>query len=160
MHFTCLSNTGNKWGCLLPAQLNDFGQCRNQHHCHLGTAVVSGCKVEFPNSVSDDSFLLQVVEPDALVLRNQDPAFLADERQPRGILGSRRKVLTMTFVFNAPLHEEVQNGFAVVKVLVKKQNDVFRRRWRPSSAPSGLLLRSVWAQLHTRKRGREQIRAH
>lgn len=41
---------------------------------------------------------------------------------------SRRKVLAVTFVLDALLDEGVQDRSAVVKVLVQKENKVFRQR--------------------------------
>jgi hypothetical protein len=61
-------------------------------------------------------------------------------------------------VMNAILRECLQNWFAVMKIFVEVQNEVFRRRGRPCAAPNGLLLRSVWARRHIRKRDQEQIR--
>jgi hypothetical protein len=51
----------------------------------------------------------------------------------------------VALVFHAMLDESVENRFAVVKIFVKIKNEVFRQRQRPSSAPSGLLLRSAAA---------------
>lgn len=90
-----------------------------------------------PDAVSDYGLFLQVIEADSLVFRNQYPTFFPDEGQPRSVLRSRRKVLTMTFVLDPVLREGIQDRFAVMKVFVEKKNEVFRRRWPPSSAPSG-----------------------
>jgi len=37
----------------------------------------------------------------------------------------------------------IESRFAVVKIFVEIKNEVFRQRQRPSSGPSGLLLRSA-----------------
>ena len=87
----------------------------------------------------------QFVESDALVLRDQNPALLADEWQPDRVFGAGREMLPVAFVFHAMLDESVENRFAVVKIFVEIKNEVFRQRQRPSSAPSGLLLRSAAA---------------
>lgn len=87
----------------------------------------------------------QFIESDALVFRDQYPAALADNRQPNRVFGARRKMLPVAFVFYAMLGESVENRFAVVKIFVEIKNEVFRQRQRPSSAPSGLLLRSAAA---------------
>ena len=87
----------------------------------------------------------QFVEPDALVFRDQDPATLADKWQPNRVFSTGRKMLPVAFVFHAMLDESVENRFAVVKIFVEVKNEVFRQRQRPSSAPSGLLLRSAAA---------------
>ena len=70
---------------------------------------------------------------------------LANKRQPVRILGSRREVLTVAFVLYTVLQKNVDDWFAVVKILVEVQNEVFRQRQLPLSAPSGLLLRSALA---------------
>jgi hypothetical protein len=70
---------------------------------------------------------------------------LAYEGQPDRIFSSGRKVLAMTLMFHGMLSESLKNRFAVVKILVEIQNEVFRQRQRPFSAPSGLLLRSALA---------------
>jgi len=75
-----------------------------------------------PNPVSDYGFLLQVIKPDALVLCYQDPAFFAYEGQPCCILRSGGKVLAVTFVPDAVVQKGIQDWFAVVKVLVEKEN--------------------------------------
>jgi len=87
----------------------------------------------------------QFVEADAFVFGEQYPALLANERQPNRVFGAGRKVLSVAFVFHAMLDESVENRFAVVKIFVEIKNEVFRQRQRPSSAPSGLLLRSAAA---------------
>ena len=87
----------------------------------------------------------QFVEPNALVFRDQYPAVFTDKRQPNRVFGARVKMLPVAFVFHAMLDESVENRFAVVKIFVKIKNEVFRQRQRPSSAPSGLLLRSAAA---------------
>jgi len=89
--------------------------------------------------------LLQLVVADSLVLGDQQPAFLTYEWQPDGILGARREVLPVAFVLYSVLHERIENGLAVVKIFVEIDNEVFRQRPLPSSAPSGLLLRSAVA---------------
>lgn len=87
----------------------------------------------------------QFVESDSLVFGEKHPPLLADEREPDRIFRAGLKVLAVTFVFDALLGERVKNGFAVVKIFVEIKNEVFRQRQRPSSAPSGLLLRSAAA---------------
>jgi hypothetical protein len=87
----------------------------------------------------------QFIEADALVFRDQYPALLADKRQPNRVFRAGRKMLTVAFVLDAMLDESVENRFAVVKIFVEIKNEVFRQRQRPSSAPSGLLLRSAAA---------------
>jgi hypothetical protein len=54
-------------------------------------------------------------------------------------------VLAMALVLHAMFGERVEDGFAVVKIFVEIQDEVFRQRRLPSSAPSGLLLRSAAA---------------
>lgn len=46
----------------------------------------------------------------------------------------------VAFVLHALLGERVEDGFAVVKIFVEIQNEIFRQR-RPCCAPTGLLLR-------------------
>jgi hypothetical protein len=67
------------------------------------------------------------------------------KRQPDRVFRAGCKVLPVAFVFHAVLDESVENRFAVVKIFVEIKNEVFRQRQRPSSAPSGLLLRSAAA---------------
>jgi hypothetical protein len=45
-------------------------------------------------------------------------------------------------VFDAVLNKNVKDWFAVLKVLVEVQNEVFRQRELQFSAPNGSLLRS------------------
>jgi hypothetical protein len=95
--------------------------------------------------ISANSSLLNLVKADALVLGVENPALLADEGQPHRVFRARLKVLQVTLVPHSPLDERLQNRFAVVKILVEIQNEVFRQRQEPFSAPSGLLLRSAVA---------------
>ena len=87
----------------------------------------------------------QLIETDAFVFRNQNPALLANERQPNRVFGAGREMLAVAFVFHAVLDESLENRFAVVKIFVEIKNEVFRQRQRPSFAPIGLLLRSAAA---------------
>lgn len=108
--------------------------------------------------MSNNGVLLQVIEANALVFGEEYPAFLSDKGQPHRIFGPGGKMLAVALVGNAVVHQRLQNGFAVVKILVEVQNEVFRRRWLPCAAPNGLLLRSVWARRHIQKRDQEPIR--
>ena len=87
----------------------------------------------------------EFVEADALVFRDQYPAAFANKRQPNRVFGAGREMIPVAFVFHAILDESIENRFAVVKIFVEIKNEVFRQRQRPSSAPSGLLLRSAAA---------------
>ena len=54
-------------------------------------------------------------------------------------------MLNMSYVFDLVLNEDVEDRSAVLKIFVEVQNEVFRQRELPFSAPSGLLLRSASA---------------
>ena len=95
--------------------------------------------------MSPHGSLFQLIKSNALVFGQQNPTMLANKRQPVRILGSRREVLTVAFVLYTVLQKNVDDWFAVVKILVEVQNEVFRQRQLPLSAPSGLLLRSALA---------------
>lgn len=89
--------------------------------------------------------LFQLIKSNSLVFGQKNPTMLANERQPVRIFGSRREVVAVAFVLHLMLSENVEDWFAVVKIFVEIQNEVFRQRELPLSAPSGLLLRSALA---------------
>ena len=88
---------------------------------------------------------LQLVVPDFLIFCDQHPALLSNKREPLGVFSSRLKVTAVTFMLHALLSERVEDGLAVVKIFVEIQNEVFRQRPLPRSAPTGLLLQSAAA---------------
>ena len=139
-----LRDAGDEWRIVFAAELGHSRQSLNQHHRHLGTAVVAGTEVKLPYMVAKHSRLFQFVEADSLVFGYEQPALFPDKWQPDGVLCSRSEMRFMTFVLHAVLTERVEDGFAVVKIFVEVQNEVFRQRL-PLSAPSGLLLRSAAA---------------
>ncbi len=143
---------------MLPTDPNHFGQGDDQERRHFVAVEVSRSEIELPHAVGNHGLLLQVVEANTLVFREQYPAFFSDKRQPYRVFRSGGEMLAVAPVMNAALRECLQNWFAVVKILVQIKNEVFRRRWRPSSAPNGLPLRSVWGRRHIRKRDQEPIR--
>lgn len=63
------------------------------------------------------------IEANALVFREQYPAFLSDKRQPYRVFGSGGKVRAVALVVNAAPGERLQNWFAVVKILVEVENE-------------------------------------
>ena len=113
---------------MLQADLKHFGQSNNQQRGHFLAVEVSRGEIKLPYSVSNNGVLLQVIEANALVFGEEYPAFLSDKGQPRRIFGSGGKMLAVALMANAVVHERLQKGFAVVKIFVEVENEVFRRR--------------------------------
>ncbi len=157
---THLADAGHEGRIVESTKSRDVAQGRNQHFGHLRATVVAGSKVEFPHAVPLDCRFLQFVEPDFLIFGENDPALLSNEAQPDCVFGSWRGVASMAFILDAVLDESVENGFAVVKIFVEVQDEVFRQQRRLSSAPIGLLLRFAVVRRHIRKRAQAQIPEH
>jgi hypothetical protein len=92
-----------------------------------------------------DCRFLQFVVSNLLVFCHEQPTLLANEGQPNSVLRAWAEVLAVAFVLHAMFGERIEDGLAVVKILVEIQNEVFRQRRLPSSAPSELLLQSAAA---------------
>lgn len=68
---------------------------------------------------------------------------LSNERQPDCVFRSWREVASVALVLHSVLDESVEKGFAVMKIFVEVENEVFRQRRLPSAAPIESLLRSA-----------------
>ena len=130
-----LCDAGDERGFALVANPHHFRQRLNQHDGHLGTAGISRGEIKLADIIFQDRGAFQFVKADSFVFREQCPALFPYERQPLGVFGTGREVAAMALVLHAMENERVEDGFAVVKIFVEIQNEVFRRR-RPCSAPT------------------------
>jgi hypothetical protein len=121
-------DTRDEWRFLLPADLDDLRQSGDKDLRHFCPREVSGRKIELAYVISANRSFFQLIKSDALVFRKQNPALLADERQPHGVFRTRLKVLQVPFVLDPTLNERLQDRLAVVKILVEIKNEVFRQR--------------------------------
>jgi hypothetical protein len=114
-----LTDASNKRGIIASAKPRYIAEGLNEHFGHLSSAVISGCEVEFPDSIPLDRRFFQFIEPDFLVFRKDYPAILSDEGQPFCVFGSGAEVSSMALVSDAVLDESVEDGLAVMKIFVE-----------------------------------------
>lgn len=107
--------------------------------------MVAGGEIELADAVTKNRPNFQFVVSNSLVLRENNPTLTANEGEPVGICRAGSKVAAMPLMWHVVKRQSIQDRPAVMKVFVEVEDETFRQRSQPFSAPTGLLLRFVAA---------------
>ncbi len=155
MNFAGAGDRGDEGRFVSTAKAAHFVEGQFERCGHVLARHVTGGEDKLADGMNFQGVLFEQVVAYAFVAGEEYPTVGANQRKPRFIECSGRKVVQVALEAHGELGQRIEDRAGVAKIFVEIKNEVVRRRWGEGArAPSGWLLRSPAACGHILRRAR------